>query len=108
MGFPVIDITHKPRRKQADNLREAQKVAVVSSTLIEEKNSVVLTDIPTGFITLEKAIAFYEKQSDNVFFKLTAKWLEDFLVYRKAAIKEARKQIQGEEVNINNEQGEEV
>lgn len=59
----------------------------------------MLYEVPEGFITLEKAIAFYEKNSEVTLFKFTAQWLNDFLVYRKAAIKEARKQAEAEEVS---------
>ena len=98
--FPIIDITHKPKRKQSDNLKntEPMMTTIQQNNKDISDNSVVLSEVPEGFITLEKAIAFYEKNSEVTLFKFTAQWLNDFLVYRKAAIKEARKQAEAEEV----------
>ena len=101
--FPIIDITHKPKRKQADSLNTESMMTIQQDAKASGK-VISLEGIPEGFITLEKAIAFYEKNSEVTLFKFTAQWLNDFLVYRKAAIKEARKQAQAEEVK---EQGEE-
>lgn len=105
--FPIIDITHKPKRKQADNLRDTESMMTIQQQNIGKdscsSNGVMLYEVPEGFITLEKAIAFYEKNSEVTLFKFTAQWLNDFLVYRKAAIKEARKQAEAEEV-VNEEE----
>lgn len=103
--FPIIDITHKPKRKQADNLRDTESMMTIQQNKDKDSlgNDVVLCGVPEGFITLEKAIAFYEKNSEVTLFKFTAQWLNDFLVYRKAAIKEARKQAEAEEV-VNGEE----
>lgn len=106
--FPIIDITHKPKRKQADNLRDTESMMTIQQQNIGKEdscsnNGVMLYEVPEGFITLEKAIAFYEKNSEVTLFKFTAQWLNDFLVYRKAAIKEARKQAEAEEV-VNGEE----
>ncbi len=100
--FPIIDITHKPKRKQADNLRDTESMMTIQQNTDKDScssNGVMLYEVPEGFITLEKAIAFYEKNSEVTLFKFTAQWLNDFLVYRKAAIKEARKQAEAEEVS---------
>lgn len=97
--FPVVDITHKPKRKQSDNLKNTESMMTIQQSSKDiSDNSVILSEVPEGFITLEKAIAFYEKNSEVTLFKFTAQWLNDFLVYRKAAIKEARKQAEAEEV----------
>lgn len=96
--FPVVDITHKPKRKQSDNLKNTEPMMTIQQNKDISDNSVVLSEVPEGFITLEKAIAFYEKNSEVTLFKFTAQWLNDFLVYRKAAIREARKQAEAEEV----------
>lgn len=97
--FPVVDITHKPKRKQSDNLKNTESMMTIQQSSKDISDiSVILSEVPEGFITLEKAIAFYEKNSEVTLFKFTAQWLNDFLVYRKAAIKEARKQAEAEEV----------
>lgn len=97
--FPIIDITHKPKRKQADSLKDTESMMTIQQDAKVSGEVISLEDIPEGFITLEKAIAFYEKNSEVTLFKFTAQWLNEFLVYRKAAIKEARKQAQAEVVN---------
>lgn len=97
--FPIIDITHKPKRKQADNLKDTESMMTIQQDAKVSGEVISLEGIPEGFITLEKAIAFYEKNSEVTLFKFTAQWLNEFLVYRKAAIKEARKQAQAEVVN---------
>lgn len=105
--FPIIDITHKPKRKQADNLRDTESMMTIQQQNTDKdscsSNGVMLYEVPEGFITLEKAIAFYEKNSEVTLFKFTAQWLKYFLAYRKAAIKEARKQAEAEEV-VNGEE----
>lgn len=97
--FPIIDITHKPKRKQADSLKDTESMMTIQQDAKPLGEVISLEGIPEGFITLEKAIAFYEKNSEVTLFKFTAQWLNEFLVYRKAAIKEARKQAQAEVVN---------
>lgn len=97
--FPIIDITHKPKRKQADSLKDTESMMTIQQDAKTSGEVINLEGIPEGFITLEKAIAFYEKNSEVTLFKFTAQWLNNFLVYRKAAIKEARKQAQAEVVN---------
>lgn len=74
-NFPVIDITHKPKRMQSDNLKSAVQVATAKDA-----------DTPTSAIpvspTLERAIEFYESHAEGEFRLLylqTAKWLRDYM-----------------------------
>ncbi len=53
-SFPVEDITHKPRRSQSDNLRNAQSEVTVSAVSTDSKE---LSNMP---LTLERAISYYE------------------------------------------------
>ena len=74
-NFPVVDITHKPRRMQSDNLKVASnEEPVVSMSGVE-------SDIPS-VVTLERAINFYESHSTGEYKNLysqTAKWLREFM-----------------------------
>lgn len=74
-GFPVYDVTHKPKRMQNANLK----------AVLGEEKSVSLageeTDVPT-IITLERAIHYYESHAEGKYANLyaqTAKWLRDFM-----------------------------
>lgn len=74
-GFPVHDVTHKPKRMQNANLR---------AVLGEEKSLSLAgeeSDVPT-IITLERAIRYYETHAEGEYANLytqTAKWLREFM-----------------------------
>lgn len=75
-NFPVIDITHKPKRMQSDNLR-----AVNSVTTDMENEHHVTSSVPAT-PTLEKAIEYYESNAEGEYRTLylqTAKWLREFM-----------------------------
>ena len=74
-GFPVHDITHKPKRMQNANIRAALKEETPVSIAGAE------SDIPS-VITLERAIHFYESNAEGEYANLytqTAKWLREFM-----------------------------
>ena len=76
-GFPVIDITHKPKRMQSDNLRGAVSMSTVYGADTETNTSSV-----PATPTLEKAIAYYESHAEGeyrVLYSQTAKWLREYL-----------------------------
>jgi len=76
-NFPVIDITHKPKRMQSDNLKSAVQV----TTAMEQNDAPMTTDIPST-PTLERAIEFYETHAEGEYRTLylqTAKWLRDYM-----------------------------
>lgn len=79
-SFPVVDITHKPKRTQADNLRKSiNSVSSVPQEITTEIKPHY--EVPT-MITLEKAIHFYEENATGDLEKLysqTAKWLRSLL-----------------------------
>ena len=96
-GFPVKDITHKPKRMQGDmiRLREAESNTTESQNVGGEETLTV--------VTLERAISYYKRMSadstNGKLYSATAKWLEELLVTRtlkteaavKAVIKEENK-----------------
>lgn len=74
-GFPVHDVTHKPKRMQNANIKavfgEEKTVSVAG----------VETDIP-NVVTLERAIHYYESHAKGEYANLytqTAKWLREFM-----------------------------
>ena len=74
-GFPVHDITHKPKRMQGDNLKAVFGEETSASSAGKE------TNIPSA-VTLERAIQFYESHADGEYKNLysqTAKWLREFM-----------------------------
>ena len=74
-NFPVVDITHKPRRMQSANLKAVQKEEPVITIAGEE------TDVPS-VVTLERAIHFYESHAEGeykILYSQTAKWLREHM-----------------------------
>ena len=96
-GFPVKDITHKPKRMQGDMIRLKEAEAGIANENTAESSE------PLSVITLERAISYYKKMSadpiNGKLYTATAKWLEELLVTRtlkteaavKAVIKEENK-----------------
>lgn len=73
--FPVVDITHKPKRMQNANLKAVFGEETTVSLAGEE------TEVPK-IITLERAIHFYEAHAQGEYANLytqTAKWLREFM-----------------------------
>lgn len=77
--FPVIDITHQPKRTQRDNILKAKGEREDCSP---EK---VDNEVPS-VLTLERAIAFYDGISSSPnggkFYAMTAEWLRELLSLR--------------------------
>ena len=73
-GFPVHDITHKPKRSQSGNLKSVKS----ETTAIEESH---FSEVPS-VVTPERAIAFYESHAEGEYkllYSQTAKWLRDYM-----------------------------
>lgn len=74
-GFPVYDITHKPKRMQNANIKAVFGEYKTVSLAGEE------TAVPS-VVTLERAIHFYESHAEGEYANLytqTAKWLREFM-----------------------------
>ena len=74
-GFPVHDITHKPKRMQNANIKAVLGEDNPVSIAGEEK------EVPS-LITLERAIHFYESHAEGDYVNLysqTAKWLRELM-----------------------------
>ena len=74
-GFPVYDITHKPKRMQKANI-ERVRVENKTVSMTGEESSV------PSIITLERAIQYYESHAEGEYKNLytqTAKWLREFM-----------------------------
>ena len=89
-GFPIHDITHRPKRMQGDmiKLKEAEMNATEGSDNTEETLTVV---------TLERAISYYKKMSSDAvngkLYSATAGWLEELLVTRTLKTEAAAKAV---------------
>lgn len=87
--FPIEDITHKPRRTQADNLKKAGFTN--DNVTVTEDN--VQSKIPQS-PTVEGAIQFFEDNAKGEYKALytsTAMWLRKYLT---AKVKELPKNLQ--------------
>ena len=74
-SFPVVDITHKPKRTQRANIQSAIREEPVSTADTKE------TNVPQS-VTIERAISFYESNAQGdyaILYSQTAKWLRDFM-----------------------------
>ena len=74
-GFPVYDVTHKPRRTQSSNLKQA--LGDTQSPEVTEEG----VEVPS-VVTIERAIRFYETHAEGSYKTLylqTAKWLRDLM-----------------------------
>lgn len=74
-NFPVIDVTHKPKRMQGTNLR------TMSTNQEPEAREVHESQVPQS-VTLERAIQFYESNAygeNRVLYTQTAKWLREYM-----------------------------
>ena len=100
-GFPVKDITHKPKRMQGDmiRLKEAESNTTNSQNVMGEETLTV--------VTLERAISYYKRMSadetNGKLYSATAKWLEELLVTRTLKTEAAVKAVIKEENNNNGE-----
>ena len=86
--FPVIDISHKPKRYQRDNLIEA---GTATSLQEQEESPVDVTYVPRS-VTIERAIHYYEANSTGELANLysaTAKWLRSYLAVSNSAVRKA-------------------
>ena len=87
--FPVEDITHKPRRTQADNLKKAGVVA----DEVPSGNDELVSKVPQS-PTVEGAIQFFEENAKGEYkalYKSTATWLRNYLTMK---VKESPKNLQ--------------
>ena len=71
-SFPVIDITHKPKRHQGDNFtsKEPSSVSGVSNCKVPQN------------VTIESAIRFFEANADGEYknlYNATATWLKTII-----------------------------
>lgn len=91
-NFPVTDITHKPKRQQADMLKLKQQIEGNVPVTEAEETAV---DVP-NVLTLERAISFYKRRAGlselGKLYEATAKWLEELLVIRSPKTIQSQKE----------------
>lgn len=106
-GFDVVDVTHKPKRTQADNIKKAGTAYADFSQLQDQTSTSFLVINDTGVsvqtgvsvragsvipknITLETAITFFRRNAKGELaslFTQTAEWLDKYRVASKTAMK---------------------
>lgn len=92
-NFPVIDITHKPKRLQRDNIMQAGTAynADNPDTSVGDP----LSCIPLHNVTIERAIQYYEANATGeltTLYSNTAKWLRQLLAVGMNAVAKAVKE----------------
>lgn len=108
-GFPVEDITHKPKRRQGQfaDMQISEAIQRASRTVAETHLALsMLESMPKNFITLEKAVAFYESYPNCELYRYTAVCLRELLEYRKNIIVVNEKAKEKELQNADNEEAE--
>lgn len=82
VNFRVEDITHKPKRLQSDNLRNAIGSGDVLNAPPEQ--TIKLSGIPK-VMTIERVIKYFEDNANGEFtelYKSSATWLREYLTVR--------------------------
>ena len=108
-GFPVEDITHKPKRRQGQSvgMQVAEFINQVAKVQADTQSALsMLESMPRQFITLEKAISFYESYPNCELYRYTAVCLRELLEYRKNIIVVNEKAKEKELQNADNEEAE--
>ena len=87
--FPVVDITHKPRRLQSDNVLQA---GTKYDSEEAQERSTPANSIPLHHVTLERAIQYYEANATgelSTLYRNTALWLRQLLAVGNVAVSKA-------------------
>lgn len=78
-NFKVVDVTHKPKRMQADNIKKA-----IGQPDKSPNEPITDGKVPT-ILTIERAIKYFEDNSKDEFtdlYKATVQWLKDYLTIK--------------------------
>lgn len=108
-NFTIEDITHKPKRRQGQFVDMQMSEAIRQVARAEAETHLALSmleSMPKQFITLEKAVAFYESYPNCELYRYTAVCLRELLEYRKAIIVVTEKAKEKELQNADNEEAE--
>lgn len=108
-NFTIEDITHKPKRRQGQfvDMQISEAIQRASRTVAETHLALsMLESMPKQFITLEKAVAFYESYPNCELYRYTAVCLRELLEYRKNIIVVNEKAKEKELQNADNEEAE--
>lgn len=95
-GFPVIDVTHTPKRLQRDNIIQAGTQSCSNS---DSTQGNVEHSAPLHNITIERAIQYYESHASGELSTLylnTAMWLRKLLSVGMGAVNKAAGSVHSE------------
>ena len=97
--FPVVDITHQPKRMQGDAIAMKEATSDEITPIVAEEETLTV-------VTLERAITFYsqlasQRGANSKLYLATANWLKELLATRNVKVMQ---QVNAErvEVGVNN------
>ena len=97
--FPVVDITHKPKRMQGDAIAMKEATSDAITPIVAEEETLTV-------VTLERAITFYsqlasQRGANSKLYLATVNWLKELLATRNVKVMQ---QVNAErvEVDVNN------
>lgn len=96
-GFPVIDITHKPKRLQRDNLIQAGTACIDAES--DSSQDCPVSSVPLHNVTIERAIQYYESHATgelSTLYENTALWLRKLMSVGMGAVYKAEERIRAE------------
>lgn len=88
--FPVVDITHKPKRLQRDNLIQAGTACDTDE--FQDNSGSKQSSVPLHNVTIERAIEYYESHASGelaTLYSNTAKWLRKLMSVGMSAVYKA-------------------
>lgn len=101
-GFPVIDITHKPKRLQRDNIIQAG--TEYKSNSDADSAEVPVSSVPLHNVTIERAIQYYESHATGeltTLYENTALWLRKLMSVGMGAVYKAEERTRAESEAVN-------
>lgn len=96
-GFPVIDITHRPKRLQRDNIIQAGTEYADDSKA--DSMEVPVSSVPLHNVTIERAIQYYESHATGeltTLYENTALWLRKLMSVGMSAVHKAEERTRAE------------
>lgn len=100
-GFPVVDVTHRPKRLQRDNIIQAGTQAEDDSD--DTMQEVSMPSAPLHNVTIERAIQYYESHATGelaTLYSNTAVWLRKLMSVGMGAVYKAEERIRAESEEV--------
>lgn len=101
MNNTTVDVTHKPKRLQRDNLIQAG--TAISVPQEDSEQGQPMSCIPLHNVTIERAIQYYEANAVGEYATLytsTAEWLRQLIAVGKTATIRALQELKAQESEV--------